>query len=53
VAPMAAAQDRKRAFDGGRGPNTGGMGAYAPAPLLTPDLMDEVGAPCCSRPSMA
>lgn len=42
VAPMPAAQDHKRAFDDGRGPNTGGMGAYAPAPLLTPDLMDEV-----------
>lgn len=41
VAPMPAAQDHKRLLDGDRGPNTGGMGAYAPAPILTPDLMNE------------
>lgn len=42
VVPMPAAQDHKPVFDGDRGPNTGGMGAYAPAPLITPRLMDEI-----------
>jgi phosphoribosylamine--glycine ligase len=46
---LASAQDHKRVGEGDTGPNTGGMGAYAPAPVLTPDLeqraMDEIVAP--------
>ena len=36
---LASAQDHKRAGEGDTGPNTGGMGAYAPAPVLTPELL--------------
>ena len=38
VLPLASSQDHKRLLDGDRGPNTGGMGAYSPAPVLTPAL---------------
>jgi phosphoribosylamine--glycine ligase len=40
--PLTSAQDHKRIFDGDRGPNTGGMGAFAPSPLMTGDVQQRV-----------
>ncbi|MBK9081005.1 MAG: phosphoribosylamine--glycine ligase [Rhizobiales bacterium] len=46
---LGSAQDHKRAYDGDQGPNTGGMGAYSPAPVMTPEMearvMDEIVRP--------
>lgn len=44
ILPLEAAQDHKAAHDGDTGPNTGGMGAYSPTPVIDSDLIDEVVA---------
>jgi phosphoribosylamine--glycine ligase len=41
VVPLASAQDHKAIFDGDKGPNTGGMGAYSPAPVVTSDIHEK------------
>lgn len=42
IIPLASSQDHKRVFDNDEGPNTGGMGAYSPAPVVTERLMEEI-----------
>ncbi len=42
ILPLASSQDHKRIFDGDQGPNTGGMGAYSPAPVVTGELYDQI-----------
>jgi len=42
VVPLASSQDHKTRDDGDRGPNTGGMGAYSPAPVVTPEVHDRI-----------
>ncbi|WP_419147015.1 phosphoribosylamine--glycine ligase [Pseudoalteromonas 'SMAR'] len=44
ILPFATSQDHKRAYDGDEGPNTGGMGAYSPAPVVTPEVHDRIMA---------
>jgi phosphoribosylamine--glycine ligase len=49
IIPLASAQDHKAAFDGDTGPNTGGMGAYSPAPVVTPAIHDKAMAEVMRR----
>ncbi|ABA89470.1 phosphoribosylamine--glycine ligase [Syntrophotalea carbinolica DSM 2380] len=42
IVPLASSQDHKAAYDGDTGPNTGGMGAYSPAPVVTPEIHDKI-----------
>jgi phosphoribosylamine--glycine ligase len=42
IVPLEASQDHKPAYDDDRGPNTGGMGAYTPTPLVTPEIMSQI-----------
>jgi phosphoribosylamine--glycine ligase len=52
ILPLASSQDHKARDDGDRGPNTGGMGAYSPAPVVTPELHERIMAQVM-RPTIA
>lgn len=47
IVPLVSSQDHKRAFNGDKGPNTGGMGAYAPAPIVNDDLFGKINWKIC------
>lgn len=49
IKPLASAQDHKRRFDGDQGPNTGGMGAYSPAPVVTDDVWERINEEVLDR----
>jgi len=49
IIPLASAQDHKAVFDGDTGPNTGGMGAYSPAPVVTPAIHEKAMAEVMRR----
>lgn len=49
IIPLASAQDHKAIFDGDKGPNTGGMGAYSPAPVVTPAIHEQAMAEVLRR----
>ncbi|HTG82591.1 MAG TPA: phosphoribosylamine--glycine ligase [Geobacteraceae bacterium] len=49
IIPLASAQDHKAVFDGDQGPNTGGMGAYSPAPVVTPAIHEKAMAEVLRR----
>lgn len=49
IIPLASAQDHKAVFDGDQGPNTGGMGAYSPAPVVTPAIHEKAMAEVMRR----
>ena len=55
IIPLGSAQDHKRAYDGDKGPNTGGMGAYSPAPILTKEIeekaISKIIKPCLNEMS--
>ncbi|UCG35062.1 MAG: phosphoribosylamine--glycine ligase [Candidatus Omnitrophota bacterium] len=47
IVPLVSSQDHKRVFDNDKGPNTGGMGAYAPAPIVSDELFGKVNSKVC------
>ncbi len=53
IIPMVSAQDHKRVGEGDTGPNTGGMGAYSPAPIITPEIMEQVQSQIFNRMLLA